>query len=101
MRPCDIDRTGKIWIYQPSDHKNAYPEMERLIVKPIEDQKLIKVEKTPGEEGKVDLTLQVEEQNRKVKQQTSEIETLKEQNDSFAERLKELEATVKSLAEKK
>jgi hypothetical protein len=43
----------------------------------------------------------VEEQNRKVKQQTSEIETLKEQNDSFAERLKELEATVKSLAEKK
>ena len=31
MRPCDIDRSGRIWVYRPSDHKNSYREMERLI----------------------------------------------------------------------
>ena len=40
-------------------------------------------------------------QHRKVEEQNSEIKTLKQQNDSLAERLNELEATVKSLAEKK
>lgn len=24
MRPCDVDRSGKAWVYTPSDHKTAY-----------------------------------------------------------------------------
>ncbi len=43
----------------------------------------------------------VEEQSRKAGQQDSEIETLKKQNASLTERLNELEAAMKSLAEKK
>lgn len=23
MRPCDIDRSGRIWVYKPKDHKTA------------------------------------------------------------------------------
>jgi chaperonin cofactor prefoldin len=36
-----------------------------------------------------------------TKEKDAEIQTLKSQNDSLAERLNELEATVKALAEKK
>ena len=39
--------------------------------------------------------------NQKLNEKDAEIQTLKEQNDSLASRLDELEATVKSLAEKK
>jgi hypothetical protein len=39
--------------------------------------------------------------NQKLNEKDGEIQTLKQQNDSLAERLNELEATVKSLAEKK
>jgi len=31
MRPCDIDRSGKIWIYSPVDHKTAHHGHERKI----------------------------------------------------------------------
>ena len=31
MRPCDIDRSGEIWVYRPDDHKTAYLDYEREI----------------------------------------------------------------------
>ncbi len=31
VRPCDIDRSGRIWLYRPVDHKTAHREMERII----------------------------------------------------------------------
>jgi integrase len=31
LRGCDIDMTGKIWTYRPSDHKNSYREHERIV----------------------------------------------------------------------
>lgn len=31
MRPCDIDRSGRIWVYKPSDHKTASRGLDRDI----------------------------------------------------------------------
>ena len=31
MRPCDIDRSGEIWIYEPYDHKNRWRGHRKLI----------------------------------------------------------------------
>lgn len=31
MRPCDIDMSGDIWIYEPLDHKNRWRNHRRLI----------------------------------------------------------------------
>lgn len=31
MRPCDIDRSNGIWIYQPKEHKNAWRGLSRNI----------------------------------------------------------------------
>jgi integrase len=31
MRPCDIDRSGKIWVYSPADHKTAHHGHDRKI----------------------------------------------------------------------
>jgi integrase len=31
MRPCDVDRSGDVWIYRPSKHKTAYRDHEREI----------------------------------------------------------------------
>jgi integrase len=31
MRPCDIDRSGKIWLYKPVDHKTAHYGYDRTI----------------------------------------------------------------------
>ena len=31
MRPCDIDQSGDIWIYEPYDHKNRWRGHRRLI----------------------------------------------------------------------
>jgi integrase len=31
MRPCDIDRTGKVWRYYPSRHKTQYRGDERIV----------------------------------------------------------------------
>jgi integrase len=42
MRPCDIDTTGEIWVYEPFDHKNRWrghhkqiplgPEAQRILM---------------------------------------------------------------------
>jgi integrase len=31
MRPCDIDTSGKIWIYRPAQHKTAHHGLSRTI----------------------------------------------------------------------
>jgi len=31
LRPCDVDRTGDVWEYRPSSHKNANRGKERVI----------------------------------------------------------------------
>ncbi len=31
MRPCDIDRTGKIWLYRPVSHKTAHHGYDRTV----------------------------------------------------------------------
>jgi integrase len=31
MRPCDVDRSGKVWVYRPTTHKTAHHEHERTI----------------------------------------------------------------------
>ena len=31
MRPCDIDRSGKVWCYRPATHKGTHLERERVI----------------------------------------------------------------------
>jgi integrase len=31
MRPCDIDRSGKIWVYSPAKHKTAHHGHQRTI----------------------------------------------------------------------
>lgn len=31
IRPCDVDRSGPVWIYRPEKHKTDYQETERLI----------------------------------------------------------------------
>jgi integrase len=31
MRPCDVDRSGTVWTYEPPYHKNAYREQDRPI----------------------------------------------------------------------
>jgi integrase len=31
MRPCDIDRSGKVWLYAPSKHKTSYRGRSKVI----------------------------------------------------------------------
>lgn len=31
MRPCDIDRSGEVWIYTPQEHKTEHQGKERII----------------------------------------------------------------------
>lgn len=31
MRPCDIDRSGEIWVYRPSGHKTEHVGKDRLV----------------------------------------------------------------------
>jgi len=31
MRPCDVDRSGNVWVYTPTDHKTAYRGHERHV----------------------------------------------------------------------
>lgn len=42
MRPCDIDRSGKIWVYEPFHHKNLWRGHQRLIPLGPKAQKLLK-----------------------------------------------------------
>lgn len=41
IRPCDIDRTGQIWIYQPADHKNSWRGHQRTVPLGFKAQKII------------------------------------------------------------
>ena len=31
LRPCDVDRSGEIWVYQPEEHKTAHHDRSRTI----------------------------------------------------------------------
>ena len=31
LRPCDVDRSGPTWVYQPAFHKTDYRDIERTI----------------------------------------------------------------------
>lgn len=42
MRPCDIDRSGKTWVYEPFHHKNLWRGHQRLIPLGPKAQKLLK-----------------------------------------------------------
>jgi integrase len=32
MRPCDIDRTSEIWLYQPHDHKMDHLDIDKIVL---------------------------------------------------------------------
>lgn len=42
MRPCDIETTGKIWLYRPEEHKTKYRGHERIISIGPRAQKILK-----------------------------------------------------------
>jgi len=42
MRPCDIDRSGDVWIYAPNKHKTDYLEQEKFVPLGLKSQKLIR-----------------------------------------------------------
>ena len=42
MRPCDIDMTGDVWIYQPFDHKNRWRGHRKQIPLGPETQRVLK-----------------------------------------------------------
>ncbi len=48
MRRCDIDTTGRIWIFRPYTHKNAYRRHDRLIFLGPEAQAIIQKYFTPN-----------------------------------------------------
>jgi len=41
MRPCDIDRTGKVWQYRPTTHKTEHHDHDRVIHIGPEAQKIL------------------------------------------------------------
>ncbi len=41
MRPCDIDRTAEIWIYQPAQHKNTWRGHPRTVPLGFKAQQLL------------------------------------------------------------
>ncbi len=42
LRPCDMDRTGDVWIYTPAEHKTEHHEKGRTIVIGPKAQRLLK-----------------------------------------------------------
>lgn len=48
MRAVDIDRTGKVWVYKPSDHKNAWRGQERSIYLGPKAQQIVLAHLRPG-----------------------------------------------------
>ena len=42
MRPCDIDRTGDAWVYQPATHKNLWRGHQRLVPRGPKAQEILK-----------------------------------------------------------
>ena len=52
MRPCDLDRTGEVWIYRPHRHKTAHLGAERAIPLGVKCQRLLApwlASRQPGE----------------------------------------------------
>lgn len=41
MRPCDIDRTGEVWLYRPQSHKTAHLGQDRIIALGPECQRVL------------------------------------------------------------
>ena len=42
MRACDLDMTGKVWLYKPSTHKTEHHDRERLICLGPRAQKVVR-----------------------------------------------------------
>ncbi len=42
MRPCDIDTTGKLWVYRPQFHKTQHHDIERHVVLGPRAQRVVK-----------------------------------------------------------
>ncbi|MHB8974936.1 MAG: tyrosine-type recombinase/integrase [Pirellulaceae bacterium] len=41
MRPCDIDRTSEIWLYQPQDHKMDHLDIDKVVLLGPRAQKIL------------------------------------------------------------
>lgn len=41
MRPCDIDRSGDVWLYEPASHKNDWKELSLTKAIPLIAQKIL------------------------------------------------------------
>src|SRR5207253_778702 len=41
MRPCDIDRTSELWIYEPAEHKTRWRGHRKLVPLGPKAQKII------------------------------------------------------------
>jgi integrase len=48
LRPCDIDRSGDVWLYRPPAHKNAWRGHERIIALGPKAQELVRAFLRPG-----------------------------------------------------
>jgi integrase len=35
LRPCDVDRSGEVWIYRPSNHKNEHKKKQRSKIRTV------------------------------------------------------------------
>jgi integrase len=42
MKLCKIDRSGPIWLYQPTEHKNAYRDQERTVYIGADGQEILR-----------------------------------------------------------
>lgn len=42
MRACDLDTTGEVWLYRPSDHKTAWRGQERVVPLGPRAQEIVK-----------------------------------------------------------
>jgi hypothetical protein len=42
MRPCDIDRSGPVWVYRPESHKTEHHGIERVIFLGPQAQEILK-----------------------------------------------------------
>lgn len=48
MRACDIDRSGKVWIYRPAQHKNSWRGQEREVYLGPRSQDIVRNWMRPG-----------------------------------------------------
>lgn len=42
MRPCDVDRSGSVWIYKPEGHKSEHKDVSRIVVIGPKAQSILK-----------------------------------------------------------